>query len=66
MIKGWCMDEHTKNWIDWGALGVTATTIAGWLPSLAALASLIWTCIRIYEWIKEKQNGNKRSNNLDS
>jgi hypothetical protein len=28
----------------------------GWLPSLAALASLIWTCIRIYEWVKDKRH----------
>lgn len=52
------MSEHIKTAIDAASLAATVATIAGWLPAIAALVSLIWTCIRIYEtktvqrWIK--------------
>lgn len=39
------------------AFGTWLTTI---LPALASLASLVWACIRIYEWWKGKKNGNKQ------
>ena len=35
--------------MDVGALGVTAGAFFQFLPSVTALASLIWVCIRIYE-----------------
>jgi hypothetical protein len=50
--------DHAKHFGDAGALAMTVATVAGWLPAIAALASLIWTCIRIYEtktvqgWLK--------------
>lgn len=31
------------------SLGVVVTTIVGLLPALAALVSIVWGCIRIYE-----------------
>ena len=31
------------------SIGTVIATLAGWLPALAALASLIWSAIRIYE-----------------
>lgn len=41
--------EQIKIIGDAGALGVTITTFLGWLPHIAAAASIIWTVIRIYE-----------------
>ena len=43
------MQEETKAVIDAVAVGGTVGTLAGWLPPLAALATIIWTCIRILE-----------------
>ena len=43
------MQEETKAVIDAVAIGGTVGTLAGWLPPLAALATLVWTCIRIWE-----------------
>lgn len=42
------------------SIGTVAATIAGWLPHIAAVLSIIWTLIRIYEtktvqdWLKGK------------
>jgi len=38
-----------KTIIDLSALGVTAGAFVEILPSITALASLVWVCIRIYE-----------------
>mgnify|MGYP007032499795 FL=1 len=43
------MQEETKAVVDAIAVGGTVGTLAGWLPPLAALATIIWTCIRILE-----------------
>lgn len=43
------MHAHEKTIIDAGALGVTAGAFTDILPSVTALASLVWVCIRIYE-----------------
>lgn len=43
------MDDHLKSVVDGvSVLGVVAT-LAGYLPAIAALLSIIWTLIRIYE-----------------
>ena len=34
---------------DFGAAGVAVATILKWLPSIAALLTIIWTAIRLYE-----------------
>jgi hypothetical protein len=49
--------EHLKNTADTLSVAAAVSAFLGWLPSLAALASLIWTCIRIYEWFKNKRSG---------
>jgi hypothetical protein len=43
------MHEHAKTVVDGFSVVTVLATLAGWLPVLAALASLIWTCIRIFE-----------------
>jgi len=43
------MNEHAKNAIDAASLGTAVATVAGWLPSVAAIFTIAWTGIRIYE-----------------
>ena len=38
------------------SLGVVAATIIGWLPSIAALLSIVWLCIQIYDWWKHRND----------
>lgn len=47
--------EFAKTCGDGLSLCVVATTLVGILPALAALASLVWYSIRIYEYFKHKQ-----------
>lgn len=35
--------------LDWTAISVVVTTLMGWLPSVAAGFSIVWTVIRIIE-----------------
>ena len=43
------MTEHVKHAADALSIGTIIATFAGWLPAIAALVSIIWGCIRIYE-----------------
>lgn len=41
--------EVAKNVVDAVSVGTVAGSLMGWLPPLAALLTIIWTCIRIFE-----------------
>ena len=43
------IDEHAKVMIDIASITTVLGTLWGALPALAALFSLIWSIIRIYE-----------------
>lgn len=43
-----------KNLIDLASYAVVISTLAEWLPPVAAAVSIIWTAIRFYEWWKNK------------
>ena len=43
------MDEHAKHIIDLASVSVVFATLVSWLPSIAALVSIVWGLIRIYE-----------------
>lgn len=44
------MDEnHLKSAIDGVSIGTVVATLAGWLPSVAALLTIVWTALRIWE-----------------
>jgi hypothetical protein len=43
------IDEHAKAMIDIASITTVLGTLWGALPALAALFSLIWSIIRIYE-----------------
>jgi hypothetical protein len=47
--------EHTKTAGDVIAGGVALATLTAWLPPLAALASLVYACLRIYEWFEKRR-----------
>lgn len=52
------LDEGTKHVLDGLSLVTVLGTLMDWLPAIAALLSIIWTSLRIYEsetvqnWIK--------------
>lgn len=48
------MNHDVKNLADFAAIGTTVGTLAGWLPNVAALFTIIWTGIRIIEWLRKK------------
>lgn len=41
--------DNTKHVVDGLSLGTAVGTFFGYLPSIAALLTIIWTTIRIYE-----------------
>lgn len=43
------MDEHTKTLVDTASVATVLGTLAGILPAIAALFTIVWTAIRIYE-----------------
>lgn len=40
---------HVKTFFDVGSAGTMIGAIAGWLPSISALFTIVWMAIRIYE-----------------
>jgi hypothetical protein len=43
------VNETSKTVIDGVSLGIVGSTLANWLPPIAALLSIVWTCFRLYE-----------------
>lgn len=41
--------EQVKHFFDAVSIAGVVATLAGWLPSIAALLSIMWTIIRIWE-----------------
>jgi hypothetical protein len=54
------MDEATKQIIDFASIATVLGTLADMLPAIAAIFTIVWTAIRIYEtktvqgWIGRK------------
>lgn len=65
------MPEQIRQIGDAGSVAVVVGSLVGWLPSIAALLTIVWTAIRIYEsptvqrWIRRNEppsdSGNPRS-----
>lgn len=55
------MQEESKQILDAASVGIAVSSLASWLPPAAALVTVVWTSIRIYEtktvqgWITKKQ-----------
>ncbi len=47
--QGNTMEEEAKTVMDSLAVGGTVATLAGWLPSVASLFTIIWLSLRIWE-----------------
>jgi hypothetical protein len=43
------MNESTKHIVDGLSVATVLGALTAWLPPLAALFTIIWTCLRIYE-----------------
>ena len=43
------MDDSTKHLLDFASIFTAVGTLLSWLPHLAAIFTIIWTSIRIYE-----------------
>ena len=43
------ISESTKHAVDAVSIVTVVGTLAQWLPAIAALFTIIWTCFRIYE-----------------
>jgi hypothetical protein len=43
------MNEGTKQVIDAASVSIVVSSLASWLPPTAALITIIWSLIRIYE-----------------
>ena len=56
------LHESTKQVIDTASTITVVGTIMNWLPAAAALWTIVWTSIRIYEtktvqdWLKARKN----------
>jgi hypothetical protein len=48
------MSESLKTTLDVASVGVVVSTIATWLPPIAALLSIVWTTLRIVEMVSGK------------
>lgn len=43
------MNDMEKHVMDAASVGVVVGTVLNYLPAAAALLTIVWTCIRIYE-----------------
>ena len=57
------MDESTKHAVDAASVFTAVGSILAWLPAIAALFTIVWTGIRIYE-TKTVQNWRARRRNM--
>ena len=59
------MDEASKHIIDFASVLTVLGTLADMLPAIAAIFTIVWTAIRIYEtktvqsWLEKKNAVNK-------
>lgn len=53
------MTEESKAAVDIVAASTGIASFATWLPPIAALFTVIWTGIRIYEYFKNGHTGDK-------
>ncbi|MFA7585051.1 MAG: hypothetical protein WCY11_02485 [Novosphingobium sp.] len=43
------MQDSTKTGLDVAAATITVATVLQWLPAMAALATIVWTLLRVLE-----------------
>jgi len=61
MVDPHTQDQVTKTVVDIASVGIVGGSLLGWLPATAAVLTIIWTSIRIYEtqtvqgWLNKQQ-----------
>lgn len=53
------LDSATKHVADITAMGIIVGVLAEWLPTIAALLTVIWTLTRLYEYARWVHRGRK-------
>jgi hypothetical protein len=54
------MNDHVKSVLDVSSFAVVGATLVEWLPAVAALLSIVWSLIRLWEtatvkrWFKRR------------
>jgi|TARA_R110002072_G_scaffold295893_2_gene467102 hypothetical protein len=43
------MEESAKHALDWLSVGAAVSTLAGWLPPVASLLTIVWMSLRIWQ-----------------
>lgn len=46
------MSDNNSHIFDWAAVGTAVATLAGWLPPVAALLSVIWLLVQLHDRCK--------------
>ena len=49
------MDHETKNAVDVLAGAVGLATLLNWLPAIASAMTIVWTLMRMWEWVRDKR-----------
>lgn len=55
------LGDGAKHLLDFLSISVAVGTLVSLLPSLAALLTIVWTGLRIYDWCEAKWQGRKPS-----
>jgi hypothetical protein len=55
------LGEGAKHLLDFLSISVAVGTLVSLLPSLAALLTIVWTGLRIFDWIEARWRGRKLS-----
>ena len=55
------LGEGAKHLLDLLSISVAVGTLVSLLPSLAALLTVVWTGLRIFDWIEARWQGRKPS-----
>jgi len=55
------LGDGAKHLLDFLSISVAVGTLVSLLPSIAALLTIVWTGLRIYDWIEARWQGRKPS-----
>lgn len=55
------LGDGAKHLLDILSISVAVGTLVSLLPSLAALLTIVWTGLRIYDWCESRWQGRKPS-----
>lgn len=53
------LGDGAKHLLDLLSISIAVGTLVNFLPSLAALLTIVWTGLRIYDWVEAKWQGRK-------